>query len=203
MYKCETAPVGADTSQTLSVLRWAWPFPTHMTSVLPVCIVWHNKGGHYSPDLAVQPSGVAWPASHLDVSEENATQEASKLLIVFRVGWGRGGVFRDESRGSWSGTPTQHGPPKLHPNTAQTNGHADAAWQASRRVSPALPDVACDSHFPAPAAVTHEARLGREDAGRLRALGRSPPPLMSPPAPRGQLASINVIAQMCEGDDDH
>lgn len=113
-------------------------------------------------------------------------------------------MFRDESRGSSSGTPTQHRPPQSCTQTRPRR--TGALMQSGRRLAASPPHYetfACDSNFPAPAAVTHDARLGREDAGRLRALGRSPPPLMSPPAPRGQLASINVIAQMCEGDGDH
>lgn len=101
----------------------------------------------------------------------------------------------------------QHANATSAPKAAPKHGPDEQArwWSlagVSTRLS-ALRDVVCVSHFPASAAVTHVVRLGREDAGRLREPGRSPPPLMSPPAPPGQLASINVIAQMCEGDGGH
>lgn len=114
-----------------------------------------------------------------------------------------GGAVEEWLRTKVTARRRNFAPPKAAPKHSSDE---QARWWSLAGVSTrlsALRDVVCDSHFPAPAAMTHIVRLWREDAGRLREPGRSPPPLMSPPAPPGQLASINVIAQMCEGDGGH
>lgn len=154
-----------------------------------VRIVRHNKGGHSSADLVVQPAAER-PGLRLGVmlggGKRDPGREASESLIIWDESW------HTDAPAPPGATPG-HGPDERARRCSLAG-----VWSRLH----ALQDVASGSHFPAEATVTHGAHRGREggrgDAGRWRALGSSPPPLMPPLAPPGRLASINAIAQMCE-----